>query len=200
MDEVTTANFTLFDPSHSLKVTMYGVDGKVIELSPDQHELITTDDPNSLVSMEYSLDNPDAGLWKVVLATTEDTPLEGTYYKLAVELVGGANLETSASPLLSELGESIELEATLELDKTLKDLNITASIRRPDGSSMDILLQGNSTTKSITWLPQQLGLYGIDIVAKAVTVDDLVVERTDFLVVEVQPRTWPWGYWGNGWW
>ncbi len=190
LDEVATANFALFDPSHSLKVTMYGIDGRVIELSPDQHELIATGEPTTLVSMEHSLDNPDAGLWKVILAATEDTPLEGIDYMLSVELVGGAQLETSASPLLSELGESIELEATLELSKTLQDINITALIRRPGGSSMNILLQGSSSnTKSITWSPQQSGLYGIDIVAKAVTADGLVVERTDFLVVDVQPSS-----------
>ncbi len=188
LDEIIIASFALFDPSRSLEVTVRGVSGAVIELSPDQHGLITIDDPTTLLHMGYGFRNPKAGPWKITLTATEATPLEGADYALSAQVVGGAHLEASALPLLPNLGESIELKGKLELDKTLQDVNITALIHMPNGSGEEILLEGTNSTKSLTWLPQQLGLHGIDIVAKAVTEDDLVVERADFLAVYVQPK------------
>ena len=188
LDKVAIASFALFDPSRSLEVTVRGANGKIIELSPDKHGLITVDDPTTLVHIGYGFSNPEAGPWQVTLTATKDTPPEGADYALSAQVVGGAHLTASALPLLPELGQKVELEGILELNKTLQDINITALIHKPDGSSENILLKGAGNTKSITWLPKQLGLHGIDIVAKAVTADNLVIERTDFLAVDVQPK------------
>ena len=188
LDEVTIASFALFDPSRSLEVTVRGANGKIIELSPDQHGLITINDPTTLVHIGYGFSNPKAGPWKVTLTATDSTPPEGADYALSAYVVGGAHLTASALPLLPKLGQKVDLKGTLELDKTLWDINITALIHKPDGSSENILLRGNNNAKSITWLPKQLGLHGVDIVAKAVTADNLVIERTNFLAVDVQPK------------
>ncbi len=150
--------------------------------------LITVDDPTTLVHMGYGFSNPKAGPWKITLTATDTTPREGANYALSAQVVGGARLEASALPLLPKLGESVDLEGMLELDKELQNVNIKALIHMPDGSSKSIFLKGISHTKSGTWLPQQLGLHGIDIVAKADTIDGLIVERTDFLAVYVQPK------------
>ena len=182
------ASFALFDPSRSLEVTVRGISGAVIELSPDQHGLIIIDDPTSLLHVGYGFSNPKAGPWKITLKATEATPTAGADYAISAQVVGGAHLEASALPLLPKLGKSIELKGRLEFDKALQDVNITALIHMPNGSGEEILLEGTNSTKSLTWLPQQLGLHGIDIVAKAVTVDGLIVERTDFLAVYIQPK------------
>jgi len=184
LDQVAIASFALFDPSRSLEVTVRGASGQVIALSPQEHGLIKVDDPSSLLTLGYGFRNPRPGPWRVTLRAP---PLLGTAFALSARVVGGAVLQARASPLAPTRAQPVTLSAALDHPgKSLTDVSMRAVVRRPNGKSAALDLQGNGVERSAVWRASESGIHGIDIIARA-QAEGLRIERTTFLAVDVQP-------------
>jgi pimeloyl-ACP methyl ester carboxylesterase len=187
LSRVTIASFALFDPTHSLSVSVRGASGKIIPLDPVKNGFITIDDPASLIHLGYGFSNPRPGAWKVTLISTAKTPPQGTDYAIAAKVIGDTNLHAQLSQLLPQLNQTVTLSGHLDLaNQPLKDAVIQATLHRPNGKSETLSLTGNGPEKQANWKPKQPGIYGIDVTAQA-TVAGSPIERTTFLTAEVQP-------------
>lgn len=184
LDQVAVASFALFDPSRSLALTVRGASGNVIALSPDINGLIKVDDPATMVHLGYGFANPKPGPWKVTLAATPKTPSNGADFALSARVVGGAVLRANTSHPLPAMNQPITFTGALELPgKALTSTAIKALIRKPDGKEEELALNNGKAD----WTPAETGIHGVDIIAQANTPDGSPIERTTFLLVEVQP-------------
>ncbi len=185
---VSVASFALFDPTHSLTVTVSGASGNTIQLNPAANGLVVVDDPSSLVYLGYGFNNPKPGQWKVLLAPTAKTPPTGADFALTARFEGGAQLVAASSVLLPQVNETVQLSAELSLNgQALALEDVQATIRAPDGSVEKLALEGSATQPLADWKPEMPGLYGIDILVHAQSPDGSPLERSAYLAVEAQP-------------
>ncbi|HEX8684099.1 MAG TPA: alpha/beta fold hydrolase [Ardenticatenaceae bacterium] len=189
IDQAAVANFALFDPTRSLTVTVRGASGNVIELDPAVHGIVLVDDPETMVHLGYGFNNPRPGPWQVTLTATERTPATGADYAISARLSGSAILDAQSSTLLPEPGERVELTARLKAgEESLQMTEANASIRSPDGTVQSVPLTGEGDERQATWTPTAPGLHAVDIVVTGAAPDGQPIERTAFLVVDVQPH------------
>lgn len=185
---VTVASFALYDTTRSLDVSVRGASGNVIALDPDKNAFRVVADPASLVYLGYGFNNPKPGAWVVTLLSTAATPSSGADYALTATYQGGPVLQARTSQLLPPLGEPVQVSAELQLDgQPLQVDSAQALIRAPDNSqfTLDLLASGN--IYQAAWEPEQPGFYDIQVLVTGQLPDGGIVERTAFLVVQVQP-------------
>ena len=189
IDNVTVASFALYDPTHSLTVTVRGASGNVIELSPAANGLTIVDDPGTLVYLGYGFSNPRPGAWQVGLLPTARTPPGGADFALTAQLLGGAQLSAQTSTLVPRRGESVRLTARLALDGQAVQLQeVRALIRDPNGGLQSVPFAANGADAAATWTPDLPGLHAVDVSARGAGPDGLPIERTAFLSLDVQPE------------
>jgi len=185
---LTVASFALFDNSRSVTTIVRGASGNIIELSPEANGFIQLDDPSSLFYLGYGFQNPKPGPWKITVQATDKTPSTGADFAISVYFVGGAKLETKSNTLVPQINEQVRFEAQLSLGSQL--LAITqaqALIKDSDGDIQTIDMPAGQTIFA-TWTPSKAGTYAIDIVVTGLAPDGSMIERTDFLAIEVQPN------------
>ena len=188
LDQVAVASFSLYDTTRSLKVTVRGASGNIINLTPAAHGLIHISDPETMITMGYGFQNPKPGPWKVTLDATQQTPGAGADYALAAKVVGGATLRAQADRMVVQVEQPITISASLDLaGRPLADAVLQASIRRPDGGTEEVGLASSGDEKRAVWVPRAAGIYAVDVVARGLSPDGLQIERADFLSFEVQP-------------
>lgn len=187
IDQVTVASFALYDPTRSLTVTVRGATGNIIALSPITHALTVIDDPDTLLYLGYGFNNPKPGPWRVTLQTTDATPSEGADYALTARYEGGARVEAQSSTLLAAPDEEVVFTATLALAGEPLPIEVaTARIVAPNGEREQVALEQSGPAYRGVWRPTQPGVHGVDIFVEGRTPDDVLLERTAFLAVEVQ--------------
>jgi pimeloyl-ACP methyl ester carboxylesterase len=186
--DVSVASFALYDNSRSVTTVVEGASGKVIELSLEKNGFIEVDDPASLFYLGYGFQNPKPGPWVVTVVATDATPPEGTDFAISVYFIGGAKLETRSSTLIPKVGQRVDLGADLFLNG--QQLEITAGqavIRGEDGKITWLEFQpGRNATTS--WTPLSAGLYAVDISVTGLVPDGSLIERSNFLALQVQPE------------
>ena len=185
---LTVASFALYDASRSITTVVRGASGNVIELSPEANGFIQLDDPSSLFYLGYGFQNPKPGPWHVTVQATDKTPSTGTDFAVSVYFVGGAKLEAKSSNLIPQINEQVRFDASLSLgSQALEITDAHADIKDSNGNvqTLNFLAGKNIST---TWIPSQAGTYAVDIVVTGNAPDGLVIERTDFLAIEVQPN------------
>ena len=188
IDQVAVASFALYDPTRSLTVTVRGASGNVIALDAARNGLIQVDDPSTLIYLGYGFQNPRPGPWRVTLQATSKTPARGADYALTAQLRGGATLRATASTLLPQLDQAVDLSARLELaGQALPVREATALVRLPDGKSEAVPLASNGNEWKATWKPTASGVHGINIQVIGSAPDGTPLEREAFLSVQVQP-------------
>ena len=185
--DIAVAAFALYDASRSVETVVRGASGNVIELDPQTNGFVKIDDPSSLLYLGYGFQNPRPGPWKVTVQATESTPASGTDFAVSVYFVGGARLEASSSTLVPKLNEAVTLQASVSLGgEPLQITKAQVLIKNPDGETETIdFPQGH--TVSTTWTPRDAGTHAVDVVVTALSPDGTIIERTDFLAIEVQP-------------
>ena len=183
LDDVAVAAFALFDPSRELEITVRGASGRVIALTAREHGLVKVDDPSSLLTLGYGFANPRPGPWRVTLFA----PRQATDYAISARVAGGAVLRAEASPPSAARGQVVQLAAELQHPaRAPQDVSMYALVRQADGSTLTLEMQGEGARRSVAWRPTQLGLHGVDIVARA-RAGGLPLQRHAFLAVEVRP-------------
>ena len=90
---VSVASFALYDTTRTISVTVTGATGNVIALSPEKNGLVVVKDPATLFYLGYGFQNPRAGVWRVRLQATHQTPSSGADYALTAHFAGGATLK-----------------------------------------------------------------------------------------------------------
>jgi hypothetical protein len=186
---LTVASFALYDTTRSLSVAVTGASGKTIGLSPEINGLVVVDDPSMLLYLGYGFENPKAGLWRVELRSSEQTPAHGADYALAARFVGGADLVASLSSMLPQIGESVNLTASFRPEgEDLRLSGAQASVRAPDGRLELVRLSISGGQAQGELRPDMAGLYGVDITVAGTAVDGTPIERAAFLAFEVQPK------------
>lgn len=188
LDNVSVASFAHYDPTRSLKVTVRGATGNVIELTPAAHGLVNIDDPSTLFTLGYGFRNPKPGPWKITLQTTANTPGKGADYAIIAKVIGGAELRAQADRMVVQAEQPVTIGASLLLaDQPLPNAVLKASVRRPDGGNGDLNFAESGEGKRATWTPMTEGIYSVEIVAEGASPDGLTIERSDFLSFAVQP-------------
>ena len=188
LDQVAVASFALLDPTRSLKVTVRGASGNVINLTPEANGLIQVNDPETMVTLGYGFNNPKPGTWRVTLEATPQTPPDGADYALSAKVVGGATLRTQADRMVVQTDQPITISASLDLaERPLAGAVLQASIRGPDGGVEQLNFTNSGNEKRAVWMPKTTGIYAADVHARGFTPDGLQIERSDFLSFEVQP-------------
>lgn len=183
---LTVANFALFDSTRSLDVTVIGASGNEITLDPAVHGIVRVDDPSTLVTLGYGFAQPRPGEWRVRLSSSEETPSNGAEYALTARFTGSpVTLNGAVTPLLPAAGESVALNVTL--DGALSLQAAEAVLRLPDGSTQSIALTVSDSGASVSYRPDQPGIYGVDVLATGTLVDGSPVERSLFLAFQAQP-------------
>jgi pimeloyl-ACP methyl ester carboxylesterase len=193
-NDVAVAAFGLYDPSRTLTVTVRGASGNVITLSPEENGLRVVDDPDALLYLGYGFDNPNPGPWQVTVHPTSRTPPLGSPYAIVAQYVGGATIDAHISNHLPGLGEQVVVTATLNLGNNALTLdNAQVILRRPDGVSEVLAFEEISEGIRATFVPEEVGIYGVDLILRAVLPDGTVAERGSYLALEAfveapQPR------------
>ncbi|HEX2990810.1 MAG TPA: hypothetical protein VHO49_09035, partial [Anaerolineales bacterium] len=185
---VTVASFALYDSSRSVTTIVRGASGNIIELDPQANGFIRIEDPSSLLYLGYGFQNPRPGPWRITIQATESTPPTGTDFAISVYFVGGARLDTSSATLVPQINDGLEFSANVTLNgQALEITQAQAMIRHPDGEieTLDFPVGQNV---SMTWTPREPGTHAVDIVVNALAPDGSLIERTDFLAIEVQPN------------
>lgn len=205
LDDVAVASFAVYDPSHSLRVSVRGASGDRIELDPVANGLIQVDDPQTLVHLGYGFDQPAPGPWRVTLHATAGTPPTGADYAVTAQVHGGAVFTASTSTLLAAPGEPVRVAALLERGgEPLAVRHAFALVRDLAGGEEVVRLTGDGE-RTGTWTPAREGLHSVDVVVVGEAPDGTVVERSAFLAVEVrdpEASIWrsvlPWAGAGTG--
>ncbi len=188
---VAVASFGLYDPSRTLTVTVRGANGNVITLDPDTNGLTIVDDPASLLYLGYGFENPKPGPWRVTVQTSAKTPPLGVDYAIMVQYVGGASIDAQLSSHIPAIGERVDMTATLTLgDVPISMDETTVVIHTPDGGSELIPVADLAENGGIvaSYLPEEAGVYGIDVNTRSFLPDGSVVQRSAFLAFEVVDR------------
>jgi len=184
---VIVASFALYDTSRSLDVRVRGASGNEIVLDADTHGFRVVDDPASLVYLGYGFDSPRPGAWVVTLLTTSTTPPSGADYALTATYQGGATLLAQTSTLLPPPGEPVQITAQLQLEGQLLSVDSArAVIRSPDNTQFTLELTPSGGEYRAEWVPEQPGFYDIQVQVTGRESGGAAVERTAFLVVQVQ--------------
>ena len=189
---VTVASFGLFDATRTLEISVKGASGKTLELDLENKGIVIID-PETLLYLGYGFENPKPGAWVVTLSTTSNTPSTGADYALYAQFTGGALLKANADVLLPDLGEPVNITASLE---GAEIQSAQAIITQPDASKQTIDLSAQDGTFTAEFTPSQAGLHGIEVIVTGETVDGISVDRAAFLSVEAQPtqqnpiKTW----------
>lgn len=188
LDKLSAASFALYDSSQSLTFGVRGASGEIINPTPGQNGLIQVQDPRSLFTYSYVVNNPKPGPLKIVLRTTAQTPGKGASYALAAKVTGGARLVAKADRMITMPDQQVTISSALELaGRPLKGTAIQALIRHPDGETEDLAFTGEGNEKRAVWIPKEAGVYGVDVIARGAAPDGLKIERAEFLSFEVQP-------------
>jgi pimeloyl-ACP methyl ester carboxylesterase len=186
---VVVAAFALYDPSHSLQVTVRGASGNIIPLDPATNGLVVVDDPAMLFYLGYGFQNPRPGPWVVTLEAGEDTPAAGTEYSLMARLAGGAVVAARAEPLLPQAGHAVQIAADLSLGEAPLAVEAAqAQVQLPDGRTEELALEVSGSQVSGVWNASIPGVHGINLAVQATAPDGSRVERAAFLAVDVQPE------------
>lgn len=185
--DITVAAFALYDATRSVTTIVRGASGNVIELDPLTNGFIRIDDPSSLLYLGYGFSSPRPGPWNITIQSTEATPAQGADFAISVYFVGGAKLVSSSSTLIPQLGERVEISATVSLNgQPLEITQAQTVIRLPDGTVETMDIAGGQSLFT-EWMPRQAGTHAIDVLVTARAPDGTPIERTDFLAIEVQP-------------
>lgn len=183
---VGVAGFALYEPSRSVTTIVRGASGNIIELDPLTNGFIQVDDPSSLIYLGYGFSNPRPGPWNITVQATESTPSSGIDFAISVYFIGGAVLEARSSSLVPQMGEIVEFDASLSLGGQLLEIQEARIVIQGQDGNVEILTLPSGTQISTSWTPRNPGVYAVDFIVTGVTPDGSVVERTDFLAIEVQ--------------
>ncbi|MDQ3004845.1 MAG: hypothetical protein M3R47_05610 [Chloroflexota bacterium] len=187
-DNVTVANFALYDTSRSLDVSVTGASGNAIELDAEANGLVKVEDPSILFYLGYGFRQPRPGRWVVTLLTSETTPTAGADYAIMAVFDGGATLTARTDLTVPALNETVTVSVDLAADgQPIALQSAQATIRKPDGSveTLDMVINGNTAVLGIN--PNASGIYGIEVSVTALAADGMPVDRAAFLSFEVQP-------------
>ena len=186
---IQVASFGLYDPSRSLAVEVRGASGNVIELSAEKNSLIEVKDPQSLIYLGYGFNQPKAGIWKVTLKTTDQTPPDGSDYALTAQFVGGATLKTSLSTALPQPGQEVNFRVALSLNgQAIAIQQAAATITTADQPPEALFLQPDGDGYAATWQAKNPGLVGVEFQVNGSSPDGIEIQRSASLVLEVQPQ------------
>lgn len=208
---VSVAGFALFEPTRTLTVTVIGASGNIISLDPVKNGELKINDPASMLHLGYGFNNPKPGQWRVQIHPTERMPADGADYAIVARFVGGAQLLAQADAVVARVGQPVTLTARLvvngaaipitsaEARLRTADSNTPARLSlptaanqiapsgaAPDGAILVLTLQPAGDSYSAVWIPQQTGLYAVDVTAIAAGVESLPIERSAYLVVQVE--------------
>lgn len=184
---ISVAAFALYDPTRSTQVSVQGANGNVIELDPQANGFIRIEDPASMLYLGYGFSNPRPGPWKVTVLAADSTPASGADFAFTAYFTGGAVLQAASDTLIPPIGTQVTLTGRLILGG--QPLEITEGeilVRSEDGRTEAIIMQPGLESENL-WTPQASGVTGIDMAVTGRTPEGLVIERTAFLTVEVQP-------------
>jgi pimeloyl-ACP methyl ester carboxylesterase len=184
-NDVAVAAFGLYDPSRTLTVTVRGATGAVITLTPDIHGLTIIDDPEALLYLGYGFENPNPGAWQVTVRTTPATPPLGASYAIMAQYVGGASIRANLSNHLPALEEVVELSASMRVgDETLDLESAEVLLTDPSGFTRLLSITVDGAQIAASFQPDQEGVYGVDVKARALLPDGTIAERATFLALE----------------
>lgn len=185
--EVSLANFSLYDSSHSLDVEVRGASGNVITLDPVRNGVQKISDPASMLYLGYGFRQPKPGKWVITLKTTAQTPPAGSDYAIDARYIGGALLSASSSPTIPAQGEAVNISASLQAAGSgLKVGLAEALVRKPDGTQVSVPLSASGEAYSAAYLPDQAGLYAVEITLSGQDAAGFSIDRAAFLTFEVQ--------------
>lgn len=185
---LTVASFALYDVSRSITTIVRGASGNVIELSPEANGFVQLEDPSSLFYLGYGFQNPKPGPWNIIVQATDETPAAGTDFSISVYFIGGAKLEATSNTLVPQINEQVRFDASLSLgDQLLEITEATAIIKDSVGDIQSVNFPPGQNI-STTWSPTEAGTYAVDIIVIGTAPDGSIIERTDFLAIEVQPN------------
>ena len=185
---LTVASFALYDASRSITTIVRGASGNVIELSPEANGFVQLEDPSSLFYLGYGFQNPKPGPWNIIVQATDETPAAGTDFSISVYFIGGAKLEATSNTLVPQINEQVRFDASLSLgDQLLEITEATAIIKDSVGDIQSVNFPPGQNI-SATWSPTEAGTYAVDIIVIGTAPDGSIIERTDFLAIEVQPN------------
>ena len=189
---LSVANFSLYDTTRSLTVTVTGASGNVVALDPVANGLTVLDDPSTLFYLGYGFENPSPGPWQIELSSTGGTPPGGADYAIRARYQGGALLFADASKLLPRPGEPVELTARLNLAAAALPVETAlAEVHPLEGEPVQVELGIVDGVARGTWTPEVPGLYSIAVTAAGRLPDGSAYERVAYLAVEVQVETTP---------
>jgi pimeloyl-ACP methyl ester carboxylesterase len=186
--DVNVASFALYDNSRSVTTVVHGASGKVIELSLEKNGFIKVDDPASLFYLGYGFQNPKPGPWKVTVMATDATPPEGTDFAISVYFTGGARLETHSSTLIPKVGQQVDLGASLILNGEQLEITTGQAVIRGQDGKIEILEFQPGRNVTTSWTSSSAGLFAVDILVTGLAPDGSLIERTNFLTLQVQPE------------
>jgi pimeloyl-ACP methyl ester carboxylesterase len=187
LDQLSVADFALYDTTRSLSVTVHGANGSVINLTPEANGLVRVNNPAALFTLGYGFNNPKPGAWKITLQATPQTPGKGADYAIEAKVVGGATLRAHADRMVVRPGQPITITSALDISgRPLPEAVIQAHVRRPDGGVEDLAFNGGDE-KRVVWTPREPGFYAVDVIARGSTPDGAQIDRADFLSFEVTP-------------
>ncbi len=186
--DVSVAGFALYDPSRSVSTVVRGASGNIIELDPQTNGFIRVTDPASLFYLGYGFANPRPGPWNITVDATESTPPEGTDFAISVYFIGGTVLDASSSSLIPKINETVEFNASLSLGNQLLEIQEARVSIQDQNGNIETLNLSSGRQVSASWTPREAGVYAVDVIVTGIAPDGSVIERTDFLAVEVQPN------------
>ncbi|MFM8319476.1 MAG: esterase/lipase family protein [Chloroflexota bacterium] len=189
---ISLASFGLFEPARGLKVTVTGASGRVIELDPQQNGELRIDDPASMLHLGYGFKSPKPGVWKVRLQAGPGALPEGADFAITAVFQGGAQLQASADPVTASAGQPVTISGSLRLNgQPLEIRSMRGRAFTPSRPDQALELQSSGGDFTGRWTPQEAGLYGLDLTVEAITADGQAVQRSQYLVVQVEPNR-PW--------
>ena len=185
---VSLASFSLYDSSRSLEIEVRGASGKVLTLDAAHNGLMKIDNPTTMLMLGYAFKQPKPGKWVVKLMSTASTPAQGADYAITARFNGGATLTASSSPTILAPGKAVDLIARLQVDGSNLNINMAeALIRKPDGKLIKQPLSIQGDGYSTRYLPDQPGLYTVELRLGGNNPSGLGINRAAFLAFEVQP-------------
>ncbi|MEI7845094.1 MAG: alpha/beta fold hydrolase [Chloroflexota bacterium] len=188
--DVSLANFSLYDSSRSLEIEVRGASGKVINLDAAHNGLMKIEDPATMLTLGYAFKQPKPGLWVVKLMTSASTPAAGADYAILARFIGGTVLNASSSSTILAPGQAVDLSMRLKAaSDNLQVMTADALIRKPDGSLLTSPLASQDGGYSVKYLPDQPGLYSVEIRINGNNAQGIGFDRAAFLAFEVQPGT-----------
>ncbi len=97
-------------------------------------------------------------------------------------------LSAQADPTILALGEAVNISASLKVDgQSFEVDSARAFLRKPDGSTEQVDLLPNAQEFSAVYIPDQAGLYTVDVLVVGMTTQNNRIERAAYLSFEVQP-------------